>query len=69
MSLVGTESSVEAMLGMAHAASGLMSALELFPLGSVELPDPAMAQEFFQGTLTMTVENEGDGLNFLFRAD
>ena len=43
--------------------------LELFPRGSVELPDPAMAQEFFQGTLTMTVENEGDGLNFLFRAD
>ena len=67
-SLVETQSSVEALLGMGHALLGLAASTGAVPPGLIQLPDPAMAGEYFQGTLLLTMENEADRLTFRFRA-
>lgn len=66
-SLVETESSVAAFLALARAwlvgpGAGAV------PLPLPPLPDPSVAEEFFDGTLIFTVERADDRLDFRFRA-
>ena len=68
VSLVETESSVEAMLGMAHAFAAMMTGFGMPQARGLRLPDPSMAEEFFSGTLMFSVERGDDSLGFCFQA-